>query len=62
MRAVHQRLTYINDSEYITNEKTQLFKLLWRMHQHRTGPPHYPEITIDEINKLLDSTRNMLEY
>ncbi len=62
MRAIHQRLDTINSSDEVTNEKIQLFKLLWRMHQHRTGPPHYPDITRDEIDKLLDYTRNILEY
>jgi len=62
MRAVHQRLDTINSSDEVTNEKIQLFKLLWRMYQHRTGPPHYPDITREEIDKLLDSTRITLEY
>ena len=57
----HQRLTAINNNDEITNEKTQLFKLLWRMHQHRTGPPHYPEITRKEITKLLETTRKTIE-
>ncbi|MCW4013978.1 MAG: hypothetical protein NWF07_13475 [Candidatus Bathyarchaeota archaeon] len=61
IRAIHQRLTKLNTSKEINHEKQQLFRLLWRLHQHRTGPPHYPEITRDEIDKLLDSTRHMLE-
>lgn len=61
MKAIHQRLTTINTSNDNSNEKTQLFKLLWRMNQHRTGPPHYPDITKNEINKLLESTKNILE-
>ena len=61
MRAVHQRLTAINTTDEITNEKTQLFKLLWRMHQHRTGPPHYPDITKNEITKLLETTRKTID-
>jgi hypothetical protein len=62
MKAIHQRLTTINNTDDITHEKTQLFKLLWRIHQHRTGPPHYPNITKKEIDKLLYSTRTLLEY
>ena len=62
MKAIHQRLTILNTSDEISYEKQQLFRVLWRMRQHRTGPPHYPEITKDEINKLLDSTRHILDY
>jgi len=38
-----------------------LFTVLWRFKEHRTGPPHYPEVNQDAIIGLLHETANVLE-
>ena len=30
-----------------------LFTVLWRFKEYRTGPPHYPEVTLGTIISLL---------
>jgi hypothetical protein len=36
-----------------------LFKFLWRIKEHRLGPPSYPEITEGEVSRLLEDLREM---
>lgn len=36
-----------------------LFKVLWRFKEHRTGPPHYPEVDEGVVSKLLVEVRRM---
>jgi hypothetical protein len=33
-----------------------LYHVLWRFHEHRTGPPGYPELTRKELERLLMKT------
>jgi hypothetical protein len=53
MRAVHARLSQLVKEGKLTDDVENLFTVLWRFHQHRTGPPSYPEITLDAVRSLL---------
>ena len=57
MRAVHTRLTQLAQEGTITDDAENLFTVLWRFHQHRTGPPNYPEITLEAVRTLLIETK-----
>jgi len=57
MRAVHTRLSQLALEGEITDDVENLFTMLWRFHQHRTGPPSYPEITLDAVRSLLAETQ-----
>jgi len=50
MRAVHAILA---KEGAITDDAENLFTVLWRFHHHRSGPPGYPEITVDTVRLLL---------
>ena len=60
MRAVHARLSTLAAEGEPSEDAENLFTVLWRFHQHRTGPPSYPEITVDEVWSLLEETRRSL--
>lgn len=60
MRAVHVRLNQLALEGELTEDMENLFTVLWRFHQHRTGPPNYPEITIDAVMSLLTETEPLL--
>jgi hypothetical protein len=53
MNAVYLRLAELHEGE-IKVETEALFRVLWRFHRHRKGPPAYPEqITRTEIMGIL---------
>ena len=56
MRAVHARLSQLALEGEHTDDVENLFTVLWRFHQHRTGPPNYPEITLNTLRSLLTET------
>jgi hypothetical protein len=60
MRAVHTKLSQLAKEGLITEDVENLFTVLWRFHQHRTGPPNYPEITLDTVKSLLAETEPRL--
>jgi len=56
MRAVHTKLGQLAKEGMLTEDVENLFTVLWRFRQHRTGPPSYPEITLETVKSLLAET------
>jgi hypothetical protein len=60
MRAVHSQLQRDLQNGF-TPDTIQLFHVLWRFHTHRTGPPSYPELTTEELEKLLEKSADIFK-
>jgi hypothetical protein len=62
MRAVHSRLGELSGRPgEFPGEAVGLFKVLWRLKEHRTGPPHYPELSRRTVQALLTETEAVFE-
>jgi hypothetical protein len=53
MRATTTRLSKLVHESPEHDDIEPLFKVLWRFKEHKRGPPGYPEIRKDTINRLL---------
>ena len=60
MRAVFRRLSDMATIDPLPEDAYSLFTVLWRFKEHRTGPPHYPEVTHDAIVNLLHETAGII--
>ena len=58
---MHQNLSEMIILDPLPEDAYSLFTVLWRFKEHRTGPPHYPEVNQDAIIGLLHETANVLE-
>ena len=58
MRTVHIQLQEDLENGF-TPDTESLFHVLWRFHEHQTGPPGYPELTRPELEKLLTKTKDI---
>jgi hypothetical protein len=61
MRSLFKSLLEICETHENSQDAEPLFRLLWRLHQHRKGPPHFPDITPDSTYKLLSSVNYIFE-
>jgi len=60
MRAVYRSLSDMIMKDPLPEDAYSLFNVLWRFKEHRTGPPHYPEVSRDTIIDLLQETTDIL--
>ena len=59
LRAIYFKLDH-DSKEELSEDSKHLFRVLWRFHKPRQGPPAYPEFNEDNLEHLLYMVTPML--
>jgi hypothetical protein len=61
VKAIAETVESKQIDELKQGEGQALFRVLWRIKEHRAGPPSYPEINEEVVSQLLEDIGHMFE-